>query len=344
MVRWTFTLTVALVASMATAVSLGSVRIPLDEVWAIVGHRLVGVPAGVSWARPDDSIVWLVRLPRVLLAVVVGAALAVTGAVLQSLLRNVLAEPYLIGVASGASAGAAMAILFGLSIGGVALGVPLAAFCGALAAMVLVFGLAGVGGTFTSSRLILAGITVSYSLSAITSFLIFAADSRDGARTVLFWLLGSLAQAEWADLAWPALATSVSSVVLWLYGRSLDAISLGDDTAVSLGVQPTSLRLGCFVLIAVAVGAAVSVAGPVGFVGLVVPHIARRLVGGLNRSVIPVSALLGALLLVWADLAARIAFAPQEMPLGVVTALVGAPLLMYLVVHTSPSHPEPKAA
>ncbi|MGL5810527.1 MAG: FecCD family ABC transporter permease [Nocardioides sp.] len=332
MIRWLVGLTVILLGSMVLAISVGSVRIPPDVVAAAIGHRLVGYPAEISWPRSSDAIVWLVRLPRVLLAVVVGAGLAISGVVLQALSRNVLAEPYLIGVASGASVGAAVAILFGLSVGGLALGVPLAAFVGALAAMLLVFGLAGIGGTFTPARLVLAGITVSYALSALTSFLVFAVDARDGARAVLFWLLGSLARADWADLTWPGLTVLASSASLWWWSRSLDAVAIGDDTALSLGVDPGRFRVACFALVALGVGAVVAVAGPIGFVGLVVPHLARGLVGGLHQRVLPVAALLGAVLMLWADIAARTLFAPQELPLGVVTALVGAPFLLFLVL------------
>lgn len=321
------------VVTASVGVSLGPVRIPVDVVWRVIGHHLIGYPAVADWTLAQDNITWLVRVPRVLLGLAVGAALAVTGAALQALVRNILAEPYLIGVSSGASTGAAVVLLFGTALFGAAGSTVLAAaaFGGGLAATALVFLTARTGGRLTPMRLVLAGVTVAYALSAVTSFLIFASDRRDGARGVLFWLLGSLDQARWDALPVPTAATLLVTAVLLLWGRRLDAVAIGDDTALSLGTSPTRFRTQAFLVVALGVGAVVAVAGPIGFVGLVVPHLARRWVGGTHRRMLPVAALLGAVFLVWADVLARVAFAPREMPLGIVTALVGAPFLLLLI-------------
>ncbi|MEX5637121.1 FecCD family ABC transporter permease [Parafrankia sp. FMc2] len=328
---WLLALSAVLMASSMLAVSFGPVQVPLATVWKVIGHHAVGWPEQVSWTTAHDSIAWKVRAPRVLSAVFVGAGLAICGVALQALVRNALAEPYLIGVSSGASVGAAAALLFSVSLSGSAWGLSGSAFVGGIAATALVFAIARVGGRLTSTRLVLAGITVSYALSALTSFLIFASDSANGARGVLFWLLGSLTQARWSSLPVPAAAFALTMVVLFSWARRLDALSIGDDTALTLGARPTRLRAQAFVIVAVCVGAVVAIAGPIGFVGLVVPHVARRMVGGEHRRVLPVAALLGAAFLVWADVAARLVLQPREMPLGVVTALVGAPFLLMLV-------------
>lgn len=200
-VLWVGGLLALLVATLPVAIGLGPVAIAPGTVAEIVGHHVLGWPHVVSWSDSDDSIVWLVRTPRVLLGAIVGAALAVTGVALQAMVRNVLADPYLLGVTSGASTGAAASILFGVGVGaGVgASSLTSSAFVGAIAATGAVFLLARVGGRVTSIRLLLAGVAVGYILSAATSFLIFASDTPEGARAVLFWLLGSLGQARWSS-------------------------------------------------------------------------------------------------------------------------------------------------
>ncbi len=285
----------------------------------------------MSWSGSEDSIVWLVRTPRVLLAAFVGAALAISGVALQSLVRNVLAEPYLLGVSAGASTGAALTILFGVGVSVGANALTGSAFLGALGATAVVFALASSGGKITSIKLLLAGVAIGYVLNAATSFLIFASDTPEGARAVLFWLLGSLTRANWSSVAVAGPMVLISFVFLVLWSRRLDALNLGDDTAHALGSPPARVRLQVLVVVSLCVGAAVAVSGGIGFVGLVVPHVARLCVGGIHRRLLPVAALLGASFLIWADLAARMIFAPRELPLGIITAVAGAPFLFFLV-------------
>ncbi|WP_110207356.1 FecCD family ABC transporter permease [Nocardioides daejeonensis] len=337
---WLLGLSGALALSVVAGVSLGAVRIPFDDVLRVIGHHLFLVPEQRSWSAPRDSIIWEVRLPRVLLALLVGAGLATCGMALQGMVRNMLADPFLLGVNSGASTGAAAAILFGISLGLGEHVLPTSAFLGALAASLLVYAIARTGGRVTSVRLLLAGVTVGYALQATTSFLIFASDSAEGARSVMFWLLGSLALAQWGGpLAVVAVVVLVTVLVITATGRQLDALAIGDETALTLGVSPERFRTALLVLVALCIGVLVAASGSIGFVGLVVPHLARRAVGSAHVRALPVAALMGGILLIWADIAARTLLAPQEIPIGIITSLLGAPFLLVLVrrLHASSS-------
>lgn len=334
---WLVILSVAAVVSLILGVAIGSVNIPADQVIGILGHRLFGWDQG-TWSIAQESIVWDVRLPRVILALCVGAGLSVCGMALQAMVRNMLADPYLLGINSGASSGAAAAILFGVGVGLGEHALQVSAFLGALAASLLVYGIARTGGRVTSIRLLLAGVTVGYALYALTSFLIFASGSAEGARSVMFWLLGSLALAGWGTpLTVVVLVTLLTATVLLVFGRHVDVLAIGDETSMTLGISPEKVRTALLVLVALCIGVLVSASGSIGFVGLVVPHLARRAVGATHARAFPVAALMGAVLLVWADLAARTLLAPQEIPIGILTALVGAPFLLVLIrrLHTS---------
>ncbi|UMG93953.1 iron ABC transporter permease [Nocardioides sp. TF02-7] len=309
--RWTAGLVAALLVSVVAGTALGAVHVPFASVVEVVSHHLFLVPEQRDWSASRDSIVWEVRLPRVLLAALVGAGLAVCGIALQAMVRNLLADPYLIGVNSGASTGAAAAILFGVTLGLGEHALPVSAFLGALVASALVFAVARSAGRVTSTRLLLAGVAVGYALQALTSFLIFASDSAEGARSVMFWLLGSLALAEWGQpLAVAAVVVTATVALLTVVGRRLDALSIGDETALTLGVHPERFRSLLLVAVALCVAVVVSAAGSIGFVGLVVPHLARRAVGAAHTRAVPVAALMGAVLLIWADVLARVVLAP----------------------------------
>lgn len=319
-----------LIAASVVAVGLGPVAIAPDTVARIIAGEL-GIRTAETWSSSEHSIVWLIRLPRVILGVFVGAALAMSGVAIQALVRNPLADPYLLGISSGASTGAAASILFGFGSGLGAIALTGSAFIGALLAIVLVLSIARIGGRLVTSRLVFAGIAVGFALTALTNFLVFASESRDGSRAVLFWMLGSLAQARWSSVPFLVVAIFGAVIVFVAWSRRFDALAIGDDTALALGTDPTRFRVAAAVAVSLTVAVAVAVSGLIGFVGLVVPHIARRLVGGRHRVLFPTAALLGAVLLVAADALARIAFAPRELPLGIVTALIGTPLLIVLV-------------
>lgn len=324
-------LVLAVLASLVLCMGIGPVSIPPETTAQVIIDHL----GRSSSAVPDpaaDAIIWTVRLPRVLMGAAVGVCLAICGAALQAMVRNLLADPYILGVSGGASTGAAAAILFGV---GAALGEyaqSVLAFVGALGAALLVFAIARAGGRVTSLRLLLSGVAVGYALSALTNLLIFSSDSAEGSRSVMFWMLGSLALARWnAFLLVAALAAVVGTAVMTLGALVLDALSAGDEIAHGLGIAPDRARIGFLVVVSLCTAAAVAGAGAIGFVGLVIPHLARRLVGARHRLLIPTAALLGALFLLWADAAARMIMPPRELPIGVITAAVGAPFLLILV-------------
>lgn len=322
-------LVVLLLGSVIGAVSVGAVPVPPSIVWRIVTSEVLS-GGDDDIARNLRQIVWELRLPRVLLAGTVGAALAVTGVAVQALVRNPLADPYILGISSGASVGAALVILFGwfASFGTSAISV--AAFASATATMVLVYLVANESGQLSPMRLVLTGVVTGYVLSAITSFLIFRADPR-AAQQVLFWLLGSFGRARWDTLAIPAVALVGAAGHLWWRARSLDALASGDAAATTLGVSVGRVRIELFVVTAALTGVMVASSGAVGFVGLVVPHAVRMLVGGRHRRVLPLAALLGAVFMIWVDTGARVVAAPQELPVGIITALVGGPIFIVLM-------------
>lgn len=330
---WLIGLGLALVAAMVLGVGVGSTIVGPGTVARVLTHHLVGWPRTPTWSLSSDSIVWNVRAPRVVLGVIVGAALAAAGAALQAMVRNLLADPYLLGVSSGASTGAALLILFGVGVSAGAYSLTVSAFLGALLAALAVFLLASMRGRVTSVRLLLSGVAIGYVMYAATSFLLMAAPSSDqgGVQGVLFFMLGSLSQARWSSIAVVAVAVALMLALLLVWGRKIDALAIGDDTARTLGIAPTRFRGELLVVVALGIGAVVAVAGGIGFIGLVVPHLARRFVGSAHRRLIPVAALMGAVFIVVADAVARVVLSPAEVPIGVITAIAGAPFLMILI-------------
>ncbi|UQA98111.1 FecCD family ABC transporter permease [Streptomyces halobius] len=322
-------LAAALAVASTLAVSLGSTDIPPGEVWSVVLRRLGGAAP-----RPgtDDLIVWQLRVPRALLAALVGAGLGVVGTATQALVRNPLADPYLLGISNGASLGAVAAIVLGVSGGGVlGLGLSAAAFAGALAAFTLVWFMARRGGGFSPLRLVLAGVGIGQFLSGFTSYLVLQAGDEQQTRSVLFWLMGSLSGATWDVLWLPAIAVAAGLLALQARARALNALLMGDETAAGVGVDVTRLRRELFVTTSLLTGVLVAVSGAIAFVGLMVPHLCRLIVGGDHRRLLPLSALTGALLLVVVDVVCRTAMATQELPVGVVTAMIGAPALLFVL-------------
>ncbi|MEO9323974.1 iron ABC transporter permease [Nocardioides sp. C4-1] len=319
----------ALVVSVVLSLGFGSESLQPAGVVEVLRERLLHARPG-----PDDvydTIVWDLRAPRVLLAAVVGAGLAVAGAAMQTLVRNPLADPYLLGVSAGAGVGATAVIAFGVlgSLGAWALSA--GALVGALTAAVLVFGISIAQGGLTPLRLVLTGVVMSSAFSSISSFLVFVGNEPRATESVLFWLLGSLAGATWAQLLPPVVAVVLATAAALALHGWLDALTTGDDTAAAVGVPVRAVRVGLFVLTSVLVGILVAVSGGIGFVGLVVPHLARLVVGAGHRVMVPVAALAGAVFLVWVDVVARTVVSPQEIPLSVVTGLVGAPVFLLLL-------------
>lgn len=315
----------ALLAAIALATSVGSVSVAPGELVAALRRGLSGVAEG-----PLDTIVWSIRLPRVLLGAVVGGGLALAGAVFQGVFRNPLADPYLIGTASGAGFGATLAMTLGAGVPLLArVGAPLTAFAVALATVLVVTVLARDGRALPTVRLILAGVVVGSILTAATSFVLL--NAREQAAGVLARLLGSFAFASWSDVAVVAAFTAPAALLATLLARALDVLQLGEDGAADLGLPVEALKLALLALASLVTAAAVSVAGIIGFVGLITPHAVRMASGPTHARLLPLAFLWGAAFTILADLLARTALSPAEVPVGIVTALVGGPVFLVLL-------------
>ena len=316
---------VALVATVLVTVTIGPADLAVGEVWrSVATHFGLGGLLGLEpLGALQDGMVWQLRLPRVLTAAAVGAGLAVCGVVMQSLTRNPLADPYLLGLSSGASLGAVLVLVAGWTVL-----LPVAAFGGAVLALVAALGLAG---ALTPTRTVLAGLAVSQLAAAATSFVIFWSATGDSYREILSWLMGSVAGATWTSVAVAGGATLVLGTLLASTGSVLDAFTFGDTAASALGVDVARVRWTLLVGVALLTGALVSQSGSIGFVGLILPHAVRLLTGARHRLLLPLSALFGATFLVWADTLARTMFAPRELPVGIVTAAIGAPVFALLL-------------
>jgi len=336
---WCALLALALVFSITIAITWGTVSIPSSTVWHIAADQvlqLLGVQAvePPPWSIQQFQIVWMIRMPRVLLAALVGGGLAVVGVVMQAMVRNPLADPYLLGVSSGASVGAVAVLAYGsLAVG--AYGLTAGAFTGALVATCVVYLLAHVQGRIHATRLILSGVAVGYVLVGITSLITLTSGQRELAAALMTWTLGTLAGTQWDELGLPVLVLLVSIAWLLLQARALNALGSGEETAVTLGVNTHALRRKLFLVVSLVTGTMVAVSGAIGFIGLVIPHITRMLVGTNHRRVLPVAALSGAIFLVLVDLLARTWLAPTEIPVGVVTSLIGGPFFVWMLVRNT---------
>ncbi|MFN3822413.1 MAG: FecCD family ABC transporter permease [Pseudorhodobacter sp.] len=318
-----------LVLSVVVAVSVGAVAIPLATVWGVALDRALPGLVTPDWGAGRAAIIWEIRFPRVILAGLVGAGLGLVGAALQAVTRNPLADPHLLGISSGGAFGAIAALLHtGLFLG--LLTVPLMAFGGALGATVLVLGVARMAGATSADRLILAGVAVSFVIMACANILIFLGDPK-ATHTVVFWMLGGLGLAQWTHLLWPLTVLMPCGLWLWSQAGRLNAMSLGDETAASLGIEVGRFRLAVFVAAALITGVMVAFSGLIGFVGLMMPHLVRLVLGGDNARVLPASAFAGAVFLIWADAGARVVMAPEDMPIGIVTGLVGGVFFIWMM-------------
>lgn len=319
-------LAVALLVAIVAGVAFGAVSIPPGEVVRAVSRALWGHGSSLA-----DAVVVDLRLPRVLLAALVGASLALAGVLYQALFKNPLADPYILGVSSGAGLGATLALTaFGTSYVARAAGVPLGAFTGALLTMLLVVRLASRRGRLDPTSLLLAGIAISYTLSAITSFVLVF--DRESMTSVVFWMMGGLGNRSWEHVGMLGAMFALGAIVPALYHRELDLMLLGDERAGQLGVSVERFKLLALGSASLVVAGAVSVSGLIGFVGLMTPHMVRLVIGPRHRLLLPASALAGAIVLVIADVLARIVLAPVEVPVGIVTALAGGPFFIWLLV------------
>lgn len=326
-VALTAVLAVLTLVSIVVSVAFGAEDIPLGDVWRTVAGRFTGTVIESGY----DVIIWDLRLPRSVLAAIVGAGLALAGALMQALVRNPLAEPYLLGVSAGAAVGATAVMTLGALSGLGLWALSGGALIGALSATLAVYTVARAQGGLTALRLILSGVVLSSAFMALSSLLVFTAGDPHAAESVMFWLLGSVAGATWAKVPVAGAVVLIALIGALLIHSWLDAYAAGTDTATSLGVPVRALRNALFLIQAVLVGVLVAVSGGIGFVGLIVPHAARLVVGATHRAMLPVAVCGGALFLVWVDVISREMAAPREMPLGIVTGLIGAPVFLFLM-------------
>ncbi|RAL21854.1 FecCD family ABC transporter permease [Thermoflavimicrobium daqui] len=326
---WSGGLFLCFLFSISATVTWGSAHIEMGMVWKIIFSHLWGgttLPAGIDSAT--DAIVWQLRFPRVILAAVVGATLAIAGVIFQGLLKNSLADPYVLGVSSGAATGAVLSMLTGW--GSILLGkwtVPIFAFGGACLALFLVLRI--VDRHLRAESLILSGVVIQAFFGAILTFAISISEQE--MQRIQFWLMGSFVLRDWEHV-WILLPILVIGlVVAWGFSRELNVLVLGDRSASHLGMNVARVRLFLLLLASFVTAVAVSVSGTIGFVGLVIPHIIRMLTGADHRSLIPLSALAGAILMMWSDCLARVIFDPRELPVGVITAFIGAPFFAMIL-------------
>ncbi|MEU8746153.1 iron ABC transporter permease [Streptomyces parvulus] len=323
-------LTLVLLASVVVAIGLGpAVVTPAQtarHLWAALTGGRVGADEVTTY-----QIIWQIRTPRVLLAALVGAGLSAVGVAIQAMVRNALADPFVLGVSSGASVGAvAVTVTGGLAALGI-YAVSAGAFAGALAASLLVHAASATRGALSPLRLVLTGVAMSLGFQAVMSLIVYFAPDSEATSMVLYWTMGSFGAATWGALPVVAVVVVGGVVALHRQGRVMDVLALGDETAASLGVGPDRQRRRLLVLVSLVTGVMVAVSGAIAFVGLVMPHVVRMLVGATHARVLAVAPLAGAVFMVWVDLAARTVVAPRELPLGVITALVGVPVFIALM-------------
>ncbi|MCF3120543.1 iron ABC transporter permease [Streptomyces arenae] len=321
---------VLLLVSVVVAIGLGAAVVPPGEtaryLWAALTGGRIGADETTTY-----QIIWQIRTPRVLLAALVGAGLSAVGVAIQAMVRNALADPFVLGVSSGASVGAVgVTVSGGLAALGI-YAVSAGAFLGALVASFLVYVAASTRGALSPLRLVLTGVAMSLGFQAVMSVIIYFAPDSEATAMVLYWTMGSFGAASWDTLPVVSAVVLTGLVVLHRHGRALDVLALGDETAASLGVSPDRQRRRLLVVVSLITGAMVAVSGATSFVGLVMPHLVRMVVGATHARVLALAPLVGAVFMVWVDLLSRTAAAPRELPLGVITALVGVPVFIALM-------------
>lgn len=323
-----------LIISVILSVSFGSFKIKPSISYSVILNKVFGASLGGTSLTNTSStynVIWLIRMPRVLLAIAVGAGLAVCGTVIQATVQNPLAEPYILGISSGASLGATFSLILGigslsfLSINGVA-------FLGALGASVLVLLLSSLGSKMSSTKLVLSGTVISALCNALSNFIISIASNAEGMQSVKFWTMGSLATAKWQNIGLVILFVSVSCIFFMTQGRILNLMLMGDEASVTMGLNLNLYRRMYMIITSLLTGILVANCGVIGFVGLIIPHISRALVGSDHKKLILTSMLLGSIFLVWADIFARITIPNGELSIGIITGLVGSPFFVYILL------------
>lgn len=327
-------LLLAILISAVLSVSIGQVKIPFGTSLRILFQEMTGRHISSAGEKMFADVIWQIRFPRVLLAMAVGAGLSLCGTVMQASVQNLLADPYIMGISSGAALGATFSIMLGFRISGLlgTLSVSTWAFVGALMAAALVLGLSSIGGKASAVKLILAGTIINALCSALSNFMIYFAPNAEGIRSVSFWTMGSLTSAQWSVL--PVVSIVVLGAILFFLFqfRVMNTMLMGEETAMTLGIHLNGYRRLYLTVSSVITGILVSTCGIIGFVGLIIPHIVRSVVGSDHRRLTPAAILFGAFFMIWADVFARRIIHNGELPIGIVTSILGAPVFMYMLI------------
>lgn len=331
----TLLLTIILILTIVVAVGIGSTYIEPGVVYKVLVNEVLNL--NLLEASQDTmikNIIWEIRLPRVILGGLCGAGLAICGVLMQCVTKNPIAEPYILGISSGASFGAVAIIVLG---GAVSLGITTittGAFIGSMISGVLVFAIGTqMGKTTSTTRLVLSGMAISTIFSSLTNLLIYFADNANQAKSAMFWTVGSLGGAKWDVLLFPFIILIIVITVAFTMSKSLDILLLGDDSAVILGINVATTKSIILILATLLTSTLVAICGAIGFIGLVIPHICRTMVGSDHKKLIVLSSLTGAIFLILSDILARGLIPPIEIPIGIITSLIGGPFFLYLISH-----------
>ena len=329
-------LLIVLLVSVLASITFGNADISIKEVYSVIAYELFHIDGLSKFSQGAiHDVVWFIRFPRVILALTIGMGLSVCGVVMQAVVKNPLADPYVLGISSGASLGATLAILFGI---GALLGdnfIGIMAFLGAMMTSFLVLFISNIGGRANTGKLILTGMAVSAICSAFSNFAIYLANNQNATSEIVFWTMGSLASAKWENIRilFPIMLMGI--LLFWSQFRNLNIMLLGDETSITLGTNLVKIRGVYMIIAAFMVGFAVYAAGTIGFVGLIIPHGVRMIFGSDHKRLIPLSALVGSIFLIWADVFCRILLEHSELPIGILVAIIGAPCFIYLMVKQS---------
>lgn len=332
-----FVLVLLIIVSVIFSLMNGQASISPEDIFQILLNKISGGRFGSLEGISSNSsvnIIWFVRTPRVILAVFVGMGLATTGAVMQAVVQNPLADPYILGISSGASLGATFAILVGFGTASVLsqFGMAFGAFVGAMIAAFSVLILSSIGGRMTSVKLVLSGSVISALFGSLSSFIVYLANNSEGMKTVVFWSMGSLASASWNKLGLLSVIVILITLFFLCQHRVLNVMLLGDEAAITLGISLGKYRRFYLLLTSLLTGVIVAYSGMIGFVGLIIPHIVRGFTGSDHKRLMPVVALTGALFMIWADVLSRVLIPNVELPIGIITSAIGAPLFIYIIV------------
>lgn len=325
-------LLIILFLSIGFAVTMGSVDISIKEVYEVILYKLFNIGDSTIGTGAVADVVWLIRMPRIVLAIAVGAGLSVVGIIMQAIVKNPLADPYILGVSSGASLGATLAVVLGIGsvFGSNSLGIM--GFIGAFGVSILVLMISNIGGRSNSIKLLLSGMALSSVCSSFSSFLVYISDDSQKLKTITFWLMGSLAGAKWNEIAFILPIIILGIIFFTTQYRILNLMLLGDEVSITLGTDLHKFRIIYLLITSLMIGLLVYVSGMIGFVGLIIPHVVRIIFGTDHKKIIPIAALVGSIILIWADVISRILIKGTEIPIGIVISIIGAPLFVWLMI------------